>query len=152
MAYKFKMTNILNYKEQLEREKKDAFGEISALYNKELEILHAFEKEKVSAIQNQNLAKRGNDIGEIQAYQKYIKSLTDKILTQTQLLQKIAVELDHAKQEMLIAMQEKKVMEKLKEKDYENYLNDEKRLEEKMFDGIVTFQNHQDGLNSLETK
>lgn len=152
MAYKFKMMNILNYKEQLEREKKDEFSSVSTLYHKEMEMLGALEKEKVSAIQNQNLSKKSNDINEIKAYQKYIDSLTDKILIQMKLVKKISDDLEVAKKEMLVAMQEKKVMEKLKEKDYQNYLNDEKRVEEKMIDGIVTFKSHRDRLNFLDTK
>lgn len=142
------MMNILNYKEQLEREKKDEFGTISARYNKESEMLNDLEREKHLAIQNQDLAKKGNDLAEIRAYQRYIKSLSEKIVIQTRLLEKIFEQMEEAKREMLVAMQEKKIMEKLKEKDYENYLNDEKRLEEKMLDGIVTFQNHKEGLNS----
>lgn len=150
MAYKFKMMNILNYKEQLEREKKDEFGTISAQFNKETEMLNALEREKNIAIENQDTAKKGNDLSEILAYQSYIKSLKDKILVQIRILEKLAEQMESAKAEMLVAMQEKKIMEKLKEKDYENYLNDQKHLEEKMLDGIVTFQNHKEGLNSSD--
>jgi len=73
-------------------------------------------------------------------YNAYINDLNDRIKRQQQKVQETEVELEKAKAEMIEAVKEKKIFEKLKENEYERYTYELKKQEEKLNDTIVSYK------------
>lgn len=73
-------------------------------------------------------------------YNNYINDLSRKIKSQEQIVNKTRKDAEEAKEEMITAVKEKKIFEKLKEQEYEEYLYQLKRDEEKQTDAIVSYK------------
>lgn len=74
-------------------------------------------------------------------YNNQLESICRDIKSQEELISNIKLELDHAKVELLEAVKEKKTLQKLKEKDYEEFANEIEKKQEKIIDNIVSFKN-----------
>ena len=139
MGYNFRLEKVLNYKETIEGFKKTEYGEIHQKLNKEEGILLDYTMYKENLIKDKNQSTRKTSIGNLKLFNNYLKDISKNIETQEQIVDDTKVELEKVKEELMIAMQEKKSFEKLKEKDYEEFLDESKKSEEKIIDEIVTF-------------
>ena len=137
--YNFKLEKVLNYKEKVEDLKKNEFAESSHKLNIEEEKLLYYNNYKESLL-NKKRATNSASIGQYKLYSSYIDDLSKKIKNQKKVVANAKEEFDKAKEELLVAMQERKSFEKLKEIQYEEYLLDMKKREEKLIDGIVTYK------------
>ena len=123
--YNFKLEKVLNYKEKVEDLKKNEFAESSHKLNIEEEKLLYYNNYKESLL-NKKRATNSASIGQYKLYSSYIDDLSKKIKNQKN-SSKCQEEFDKAKEELLVAMQERKSFEKLKEIQYEEYLLDMKK-------------------------
>ena len=137
--YKYKLERILNYKEKLEGIKKAQHAEINYKLNMEEERLEKFNTYKSNLLVQKCEALESVTIGHVRIYNNYLNDLSKLIVNQEEVVENTKVNLTKAKDELLIAMQEKKAFEKLKEIGKEEFINDEKKKEEKLVDSIVTF-------------
>jgi len=140
-AYKFHLQKLLDYRIDVEEEKKEALGlalkrlddekkVLGELKGKQKEMSRTFEK-KTSQGLSANELKLLADF--IDYYKRGIKQ------------QKIRIKMaeDYAaacREELIKATQDKKMLEKLKEKDYQKYLYNEQKKEEKLVDDLVSFK------------
>lgn len=138
-SYNFRLERVLNYKETVEGFKKTEYGQINEKLNQEENILLDYNTYKENLIKDQKYSKRKTNVGNLKLFNNYLKDISNNIKTQEEIVDKTKEELERAKEELLVAMQEKKSFEKLKEKDYEEYLDESKREEDKIIDEIVTF-------------
>lgn len=139
IGYNFRLKKVLNYKETVEDFKKTEYGEVNQKLNNEERILLNYNIYKENLLKDKNRSTRKTSIGSLKLFNNYLKDISINIETQEQIVDDIKLELEKAKEELLIAMQEKKSLEKLKEKDYEVFLGKSKKKEEKIIDEIVTF-------------
>lgn len=139
IGYNFRLKKVLNYKEIVEDFKKTEYGEVNQKLNNEERILLNYNIYKENLLKDKNRSTRKTSIGSLKLFNNYLKDISINIETQEQIVDDIKLELEKAKEELLIAMQEKKSLEKLKEKDYEVFLGKSKKKEEKIIDEIVTF-------------
>ena len=139
MGYNFRLEKVLNYKETIEDFKKAEYGEIHQKLNKEESILLDYNMYKEALIKDKNQSTRKTNVGNLKLFNDYLKDISKNIETQEQIVDDTKTELEKVKEELMIAMQEKKSFEKLKEKDYENFLDESRKNEEKIIDEIVTF-------------
>lgn len=137
-GYNFKLERVLNYKEKLEDIKKARFADSTNKLNKEEEKLLYFNTYKENLLEKQK-AKKNTSIGYYKLYNNYLNDLSAMIKNQEKVVEDAKEDLNKAKEELLTAMQERKSFEKLKEIQYEEYLIDAKKEEEKLIDGIITF-------------
>lgn len=137
--YSFRLEKVLNYKETVEGFKKTEYGEINQKLNEEEEILQKYNLYKENLIDKKNQSTEKTNIGNLKLFNNYLKDISKNIEDQEKKINKTKEELEIAKEELLVAMQEKKSFEKLKEKDYEEYLDESKKEEAKIIDEIVTF-------------
>lgn len=131
MAYKFSMEKVLEWREDLEKLSMRKFAltqdelnqEILTLSNlyREYEIL----KEKSIKI---------NKANEIKQYQLYKSGLEKNIESQRQVVEKKTIEFEKRRMELVDSQKDRKIMEKLKEKDYESYQNKVNLEEQKFLD------------------
>jgi len=138
-GYSFKFEKLLNYKEKIEDIKKVEFTESSNKLNMEVEKLSSYNRYKESLLNKKN-SRNTASVGEYRLFCNYINDLTKKIENQKKVVEDAKEEFNKAKEELLVAMQERKSFEKLKEIQYEAYLNEMKKQEEKLIDNIVTYK------------
>ena len=140
MGFRFKLQRVLDLKLKQEDEKKNQIATLmQAIKTKEdeLEALSSEKKQKEFSL-NDN-TKRGISILEIRNINQYLLFLDKKINTLRFEISSLESNLNQKRLEYLELQKERKTFEKLKEKDYEKYLYNEKKEEEKMIDQIVTF-------------
>lgn len=140
MGYNFRLEKVLNYKETVEGFKKTKYGQVHQKLNKEEDILLNYNIYKESLLKDKTQFTRKTSIGNLKLFNNYLKDISENIENQEQLVGETKQELEEVKKELLIAMREKKSFEKLKEKGYEEYLDESKKKEEKIIDEIVTFK------------
>jgi len=140
MGFRFKLQRVLDLKLKQEDEKKNQIATLmQAIKTKEdeLEVLISEKKQKEFSLNDNR--KRGISILEIRNINQYLLFLDKKINTLRFEISSLESNLNQKRLEYLELQKERKTFEKLKEKDYEKYLYNEKKEEEKMIDQIVTF-------------
>jgi len=137
--FNFKLERILNYKQMVENSKKNKFGLVQRKLYEEESILNNFNEYKKTILKEKNSSTELK-AGYLALYNTYINDLNNKIKKQQQKVIETEVELEKAKAEMIDAVKEKKIFEKLKENEYERFTYDLKKQEEKLNDTIVSYK------------
>lgn len=140
-GYSFKLNKVLNYKESIENIKKVEYGDINQKLIQEEKRLEKYNAFKEDIISNKNESSKKTNIGYLKLVNRYLDDISTTIENQEHIISVIKDDLESAKEELLVAMQDKKAFEKLKENDYNEYLLELKKEEEKLIDGIITFKN-----------
>ncbi|NLY67151.1 MAG: flagellar export protein FliJ [Tissierellia bacterium] len=139
-GFNFKLEKVLNYKETVENEKKTKFAQIKQRLHKEELLLDDYYKQKKSIIEEKNSFNENIKAGELYLYNLYINTINKKIERQKSIILKTKEELNKAKDEMLNAVKEKKIFEKLKENKYEEFISEQEKEEEKIVDNLVSYK------------
>ena len=140
MGFRFKLQRVLDLKLKQEDEKKNQIATLmQAIKTKEDELDALISEKKQKEFSLNDNRKRGISILEIRNINQYLLFLDKKINTLRFEISSLESNLNQKRLEYLELQKERKTFEKLKEKDYEKYLYNEKKEEEKMIDQIVTF-------------
>lgn len=139
MGYNFRLEKVLNYKENIESFKKTEFGNINLKLNKEEEILFNYNLNKEKLVNKKKESMNNTSIGNLKLYNDYLIDISANIENQEQVIDEIKEDLRKAKEELLVAMQERKSFEKLKENNYNEFLSETKKKEEKVIDEIISY-------------
>lgn len=140
MGFRFKLQRVLDLKLKQEDEKKNQIATLmQAIKTKEDELEALINEKKQKEFSLNDNRKRGISILEIRNINQYLLFLDKKINTLRFEISSLESNLNQKRLEYLELQKERKTFEKLKEKDYEKYLYNEKKEEEKMIDQIVTF-------------
>ena len=137
--FNFKLERVLNYKQTMENYKKNQFGLVQQKLNKEETILNEFNEYK-KMIVNEKSGVDEIKAGFLDMYNTYINDLNHKIKKQQERVNQTKVELEKAKDEMIDAVKEKKMFEKLKENEFEKFNYELIKEEEKLNDTIVSYR------------
>jgi len=140
-AYKFKLQKLLDFRLDMEDEKKNQLSlaikrleqekeRLSELKARQREMDKAF-KEKTS---------HGIAVNELKLLVNYIDYYKRGIKEQKTQIKMAEDYVSACREELIKATQEKKMIEKLKEIDYKKYLYDEQKKEEKFIDDLVSFK------------
>lgn len=138
-GFKFRLEKVLNYKETVEGFKKSEYGSVNQKLNEEKKTLQEYCDYKSDLIKSKEDSQKTN-IANLKLFNNYIGEISKNIQEQENIVENTKKELEHAKEELLLAIQEKKSFEKLKEKDYEEFIAESKKEEAKIVDEIVTFK------------
>lgn len=138
--FNFRLEKVLNYKKTLEDYKKSQYGIAQKKLFDEEDKLAKFNKYKNIVKNEKNQTVTKTNIGNLAMYNNYINDLSRKIKLQERIVNKTRKDAEEAKEEMITAVKEKKIFEKLKEQEYEEYLYQLKRDEEKQTDAIVSYK------------
>lgn len=140
MNFNFRLEKVLNYKGTVEDYKKGKYGTVQRQLNREENKLYNFHQYKNNLKNEKNLSATKTKAGNLAMYNNYINDITLKIKKQEEIVAKTKEELEEAKEEMIFAVQEKKIFEKLKENEYEKHLYEMKKLEEKQVDTLLSYK------------
>lgn len=146
-SFKFRLQNILDYKQKREDEEKEKLAKLMQALSAEEKVLsnfqHMLAREKEEYREKQRVGTLNLD--ELKMYHAYIKKIENDIVFQTQKIQKLKVEIENQRQQLLKATQEKKVFEKLKDKHHEDFVKEIEEEERKMIDELATVRYKKEG-------
>lgn len=140
MKFNFRLERVLNYKKTVEDLKKNQYGSVKQRLNREENKLDSFIKHKKNLLNEKDSTIVKTRVGNLVLYNNYIKDINEKIENQKEIVSQVEKELQVKRAEMIDAIKEKKMFEKLKENEYEKYLYELKKEEEKLNDTIVNFK------------
>ncbi|HOM03255.1 MAG TPA: flagellar export protein FliJ [Acetivibrio sp.] len=136
----FKMQTLLNLKIQLENGLKNELGRAVQELERQKDILNKINNEMNEYIDSINSKSwEGISVGELREYNTYISYLSDRAKLQKENIKKAQLVVDKYRDKLIRAMQERKVLEKLREKKYEEYMKEQLKEEQKLNDEIVSF-------------
>ena len=137
MAKKFKLQSVLNYRHTLEDQARQQLsgslqqqGQLEAELQRHQNQLQQLDEE----LKTRQLA--GLSIAEIDLFEAQIHHLQGLMVALQQRLEQLHRRIERERAELLQASREKKVMEKLKEKQEEEYRREQARLERNLLDEI----------------
>ncbi|MGA1824755.1 MAG: flagellar export protein FliJ [bacterium] len=147
--FKFKLESLLNYKQGIEDKKQREYklAEIKLIEAKNIQI--EYEKQKSNIImQIQKMQKSHINHLIISLYQKFLQELNDKISSQEKHINNLKSVVKDKQQDLISAMQEKKILEKLREKEKKSWDKKMHYIEQKELDNLANAKFY--NLNSRE--
>lgn len=128
------MESILNLREN---EEKDTMENLVKVQN-ELETQKAILRDLIMAEEDARKNKsKCDDIHQLRHQNLYKEKLEEEIQRQDELIDTISLKFEEARLELIEAQKNRKVMEKLKEKDMEEYIADLRYVEQKELDEMA---------------
>jgi len=133
MGFKYRLEKVLKHRKSLEDLAKRNFLEAKAVLNEEEDLLNKFyESIHQSQEQRHNLVSLGGNAGEkLSQISDYIKDTEVKIERQKNIIKKQLAIVEKQQRALQAAAIEYKMVEKLKERQYTAYRENEKKLEQK---------------------
>ncbi|MER2002491.1 MAG: flagellar export protein FliJ [Carnobacterium inhibens] len=133
--YKFSMEKVLDWRSDTEEEKKKNLGQVQQHKDQQENILQRLIGENIK-IKNDSLSTNRIDV--LRRQHLYKNMIDEKIIHQKNLITKAEKEVEVARVELMEAHKDRKVMEKLKEKEYIFLMEQEKHEEQKQLDEMAT--------------
>lgn len=135
----FKLQVALNLKLKEEDAKKEELGKAQKIYNENLKKITLL-RNRLNQIQEMVRKKQNAiiDVFEIRGLQDYIPVLMDTIRQQETTLEKSRQEMELVRSKLLEIMKDRKVLEKLKARHYQDYMMECLREEQKEIDEMAT--------------
>ena len=133
--FRFRLAKVLELREQKEAEMKRLLGEALAVLDVEERRLAELEHAKEHHTGELTRLQRGAlDIARVLAYFSFIDQVNDSIARQRDRVQQAKELVDEARVRVTIASQEKKAVEKLRERDFEAWQKEQQRLDTMQLD------------------
>jgi len=137
----FRFDTILNTKEKIENDRKNKFGismkklvteqeHLQNLFRKKNSIINQFSEKTQKIVKVNELRNLSNNLSIMQ-------KIIDK---QLNAVEQSKFEAENTRKELLEASKQKKIFEKLKEKDYEEYKSSQLKKEYILADEIVSYK------------
>lgn len=140
-GFKFRLQSFLNVKEKVEEQKKLEYGKALNKLEEEKNVKIMLQNEKTSVIDSlKNRMSNTLNPLELQRYNHYIKLLKNKIRNQDIVIEIAEKEAEKKRTELVKVMQERKMLDILKDKDRFEYFKEQQRAEQKIVDEIVSYQ------------
>lgn len=136
-AFKFRLQKVLDYKQQVEDTKKQELFRLMKIFHEEEKVLiklHELLLKKLSEFEEKQQGEL--DILELLFYSGYISRLNGEIEQQREKLKQLALQIEQKRGEVIAASKERRIMEKLREKKYKEFMKEESRREQKFLDEI----------------
>jgi flagellar FliJ protein len=143
--FKFKLQPVLHHRQTKEDLVKKELAEVKLLFEKEQRLLGEL-KEKLNSLQNEFRDKQrlSLDPTEAAAYAGCIEKVNEEIEAQIARLTEIAQEVKKTQERLLEATKDKKVLEKLHDKKYEEFKQEFEKTEQAQIDELATVRHKKD--------
>ena len=136
----YKLQNVLNLKLKMEGQAKEALSAARMALDEEEEKLQALKDRKRGYEEHARELLNGTlNMLEIESNQNAITVMDGLIAAQALQVQKAEQNLERARVEMTVAMQERKTQEILRERAFEEFLQEENRAESKAIDELTSY-------------
>ena len=136
----YKLQNVLNLKLKMEGQAKEAFSAARMALDEEEEKLQLLKDRKRGYEEHARELLRGTlNVRDIESNQNAITVMDSLIAAQYVQVDKANQNLENARQQMTVAMQERKTQEILRERAFEEFMREENRAESKMIDELTSY-------------
>jgi flagellar protein FliJ len=137
----FKMQSLLNIKTQMEESLKNELGKAVQKLELEKNKLKKIEIDKDECINNlKSKSSKGIIVSKIQEYNSYISLLKERMKIQKENINYAQNIVDKYREQLIKMMQEKEMLEKLKDKKYQEYLLEQAKAEQKINDEVISYK------------
>ncbi len=137
----YQMQSILNIKYKLEKQAKQEFADAQLRYQQELDLLDALKVKKQLYLEEmRGYASQSVDVLELDRCNDAIFVLDGMVSEQKEKVFRARAAMDLAREKLNESMQERKTHEKLKEHQYESFLQELNTEEIKEIDELVSYK------------
>ena len=142
--FRFRFASNLRVKQRVEEQKELEYGKALAALELEKQRKEIMVTERENAILSfrESVNKRITPY-DLQLKNNYLALLKENIIKQEKVIIKAEEAAELKRQELVEAMTERKILDKLKEKDYEEFVKEERLNEQKIQDEIVSYRYNQ---------
>lgn len=136
-AYNFSMEKVLEWRENKEKTSMEKFAiQLNELLQEKTTLANLMKEYEM--IKEKSLCYK--NINELRQTQLYKQTIEDKMEYQNQIIEEKSNLLEELRLELIVAQKDRKVMEKLKEKDYSDYQDELKASEQKDLDEVAVLK------------
>lgn len=135
-AYKFSLESVLEWRTDKEKNVLEQLSKIQREFQDKNEILDRLIREFTNANKK---AGKYKSINELQRHNLYVENIEERIEEQRNILKMIEERIDNTMDSLLEAKKDRRIIEKLKEKNYKLYLDELKKREQKELDEAAVF-------------
>ena len=135
--YRFNLQVLLDYRRHIEKGLQIELSRIQRELEEEKQLLTAYQREK--CYYEEELARREEkeiDVSEALLYRDYLRGMRIRIKEQRDVVAKAKGDLDIKQSELLNATKKKKVLEKVKEKEWKKFKENLERKERILIDEV----------------
>jgi len=137
--FSFRLQSVLNVKTQQEDNLKNELGKAIRKLEAEKHKLAQLEDALNNLINEFNEKAKKSTVNKLIEFNEYLSLLTSKIKLQKENVNCAALNVDKVRVELIKAVKERQILDKLKEKKKDEYLLEQKKLEQKTNDEIVSY-------------
>lgn len=139
--FRFSLENILNIKEKLEEQAKNEFGQANARLFREQEKLEAVILRSSEARQKLKMALCETlSVTDIRRREEAVEILKFYVVQQQLTVKRCEKEVEIAREKLNEAIKERKIFEKLKEKAFDEFMQEENRKEQRTVDELMSYK------------
>ncbi len=139
--YNFKLQTLLNIKEQMENSIKNELGAEITHLNKEKKLLDSYIVKKDLYVKDSVDKNTGIiNISQVILYNNYIKGLCQEIKDQKNCVQETQCNVEKIRERLIVTSKEKQILQKLDEKQFEDFKYNSIIEEQKINDEILSFK------------
>lgn len=133
----FSLQKVLDYRQRLEEQAIRAFAEAQRQLHNEQAVLEHLLLSREACL---NLSHRTHrlTVEMLDVEQKYLSVLEERIQQQHQRIEEAKALLERRRQELIVAQRERKILERLREKQYELWRQELLRAEQKALDDLAS--------------
>ncbi|MBU5677415.1 flagellar export protein FliJ [Alkaliphilus sp. MSJ-5] len=137
----FRFDTILNTKEKIEEDRKNKLGiSMKKLVTEQEHLQRLFQKKNDMVNQWQEKSSKIVKISELRSISNNLDIMQNIIDKQLNVVEQSELETENRRKQLLEASKQKKVFEKLKEKDYEEHKYNQLKKEDALTDEIVSYK------------
>lgn len=129
--FNFSLQKVLEYRLQTEDEVKARFAEINRLENDKSTELKQVMREKANLLETSHFS-----VGRMQVTWRYVQALNENIVSYHEQLLSLQVQKEQVRTELVEAQKQRKILERLKDKQLEQYQQELKREEQNQLDAF----------------
>lgn len=136
----YKLQNVLNLKLKMEDQAKQAFSSAQMALNEEEEKLEQLkQKKRFYEDRAKELLSGTLNVQEIESNKNAILVMDNFVAEQYKQVESARARVESAREQMAVAMQERKTQEILRDRAFEEFLREENRAESKMIDELTSY-------------
>ncbi len=138
--FTFKLQPVLNLKIQMEDSLKNELAKAIRKLEREKDLLNTIELERDQLVGQMCCeSSKGIRVSSLKEYGGYISFLVQKAQIQKENINYARGNVDRYRDQLIKAVQEKEMLQKLKEKKYEEYSAEQSREEQKINDEVISY-------------
>lgn len=138
--FNFRLEKVLEYREKVEDINKAEYGKAKKKLDDEVSVFEEILSHKDNVNSNRDSILSNATINDLKNYNLYLIKVKEKLANQKEVVENAQIKVEKARNILINSSIEKKTLEKLKDRDFNNYLYQMKKEDEKIIDQIVSYQ------------